>query len=205
MKNYRALLLVTLFALPAYVAAASVQSDQQFINDQLRAGDATRRAPVPDFLKSLPANPVLSAPQQSFIEGLRSDTPQAQPEKPVPQALYFVSFSMPEDGLKALVLEADRLRIPATLRGLINNDFRQTANAVLKLVNDDKRGGVQVDPTAFKTYGITAVPALVVTCNAHYDRVGGNIAPVQALRKIAESGECSSVAKQLLQAAGEDL
>ncbi|WP_159282625.1 type-F conjugative transfer system pilin assembly protein TrbC [Rahnella variigena] len=204
MKKYRALLLASFFALPAY-AAAAVQDDQQFINDQLRAGEAMRHAPVPDFLKSLPANPALSAPQQSFIEGLRSDTSQAMPEKTVPQALYFVSFSMPEDGLKALVLEADRLRIPATLRGLINNDFRQTANAVLKLVNDDKRGGVQVDPTAYKTYGITAVPALVVTCNGHFDRVGGNIAPVQALRKIAESGDCSSVAKQLLTAAGESL
>lgn len=205
MKKHHTGLLGAMLILPACVAVAALQDDQQFINDQLRAGDAMRHAPVPDFLKSLPANPALSAPQQSFIEGLRSDTPQAMPEKPVPQALYFVSFSMPEDGLKALVLEADRLRIPATLRGLINNDFRQTANAVLKLVNDDKRGGVQVDPTAYKTYGITAVPALVVTCNGHYDRVGGNIAPVQALRKIAESGDCSSVAKQLLTAAGESL
>jgi conjugal transfer pilus assembly protein TrbC len=202
MKTHHTLLLAAFIALPVF---ASPQDDQQFINDQLNAGDALRHAPAPDFLKSLSGNAALSAPQQSFIEGLRADTPQAMPEKPVPQALYFVSFSMPEDGLKALVLEADRLRIPATLRGLVNNDFRQTANAVLKLVSDDKRGGVQVDPTAYKTYGITAVPALVVTCNGHFDRVGGNIAPVQALRKIAESGECSAVAKQLLTAAGESL
>ncbi|MEN4909853.1 type-F conjugative transfer system pilin assembly protein TrbC [Rahnella bonaserana] len=204
MKSSRALLLATLFTLPAY-AAAAVQDDQQFINDQLRAGDSLGGAPMPDFLRSLPKSPALTGQQQSFIDGLNAATPQVQPEKPVPQALYFVSFSMPEDGLKGLVIEADRLRIPATLRGLINNDFRQTANAVLKLVNDEKRGGVQVDPTAFKTYGITAVPALVVTCNGHYDRVGGNIAPVQALRKIAESGECIAVAKQLLTAAGESL
>lgn len=202
MKTQNVLLLAAFLTMPAI---AAVQDDQQFINGQLSAGDALRHAPAPDFLRSLPKSPALSGQQQSFIDGLASSRPQVMPEKPVPQALYFVSFSIPEDGLKALVLEADRLRIPATLRGLINNDFRQTANAVLKLVNDDKRGGVQVDPTAYKTYGITAVPALVVTCSGHFDRVGGNIAPVQALRKIAESGDCSAVAKQLLRAAGEDL
>jgi conjugal transfer pilus assembly protein TrbC len=203
MKNYL-LLLATIFTLPTHVATASVQSDQQFINDQLRAGDAMHHAAVPDFLKSLPANPAINTPQQSWIYGLRSATPMTQPEKPVPQALYFVSFSMPEDGLKALILEVDRLHIPATLRGLINNDFRQTANAVLKLINDEKHGGVQVDPSAFKTYGITAVPALVVTCNGRYDRVGGNISPVQALRKIADSGDCADVARNILKEAGED-
>ena len=202
MNRYCTLMLAAFITLP--VLACS-QEDQDFINQQLNAQAARRQLPAPDFLKSLPANPALSAPQQSWIDGLKAQTPQALPEKPVPQALYFVSFSMPDDGLKALVLETDRLRIPTTLRGLINNDFRQTANAVLKLVNEDKRGGVQVDPTAFKTYGITAVPALVVTCNGRYDRISGNIAPAQALRKIAETGECSAVAKQLLTAAGEDL
>jgi len=201
MKYHPMLLLATLLSLPA---GASLQNDQQFINDQLRAGDALRNAPVPDFLRSMPKQPALTGQQQSFIEGLTPSQPQAMADKPVPAALYFVSFSMPEEGLKVLIGETDRLRIPATLRGLINNDFRQTANAVLRLVGEEKRGGVQVDPTAFKTYGITAVPALVVTCQGRYDRVAGNIAPVQALRKIAESGECAAVAKTLLAAAGED-
>jgi len=193
MKYHPLLLLATSFALPAL---AALQDDQQFINDQLRAGDAQRSAPMPDFLRSMPKQPALTGQQQSFIDGLTPSPPQATPDKPVPTA---------EEGLKALIGETDRLRIPATLRGLINNDFRQTANAVLRLVGEEKRGGVQVDPTAFKTYGITAVPALVVTCQGRYDRVAGNIAPVQALRKIAESGDCSAMAKQLLRAAGEDL
>jgi len=201
MKYHHALLLATFFALPAL---AALQDDQQFINYQLRAGDAQRSAPMPDFLRSMPKQPALTGQQQSFIDGLTPSPPQATPDKPVPTALYFVSFSMPEEGLKALIGETDRLRIPATLRGLINNDFRQTANAVLRLVGEEKRGGVQVDPTAFKTYGITAVPALVVTCQGRYDRVAGNIAPVQALRKIAEGGECAAVAKALLQDAGEE-
>lgn len=198
---------VMLCCLTSPLLASGVAEDRQFINQQLAAGDAMRQAPAPDFWRPLPNIPSLNGQQQSWIEGLKQSPaqPNAQREKPVPVALYFLSFSVPEDGLRALVLEADRLRIPATLRGLINNDFRLTANAVLRLVNEEKRGGVQVDPTAFKTYGITAVPALIVTCDGHYDRVAGNIAPVQALRKIAESGDCSAVAKGLLQAAGESL
>jgi len=201
MKYHPVLLLATCLALPAI---AALQDDQQFINDQLRASDARRNAPVPDFLRSLPKQPALTRRQQSFIDGLKPSQSQMMPEKPVPSAQYFVSFSMPEEGLIVLIGETDRLRIPATLRGLINNDFRQTANAVLRLVGEQKRGGVQVDPTAFKTYGITAVPTLIVACQGHYDSVTGNIAPVQALRKIAEDGECSAVAKGILQAIGED-
>lgn len=201
MKYRQVLLLATSFSLSAI---AALQDDQQFINDQLRAGDAQRSVPIPDFLWSWPKQPALTGQQQSFIDGLTPSQPQATPDKAVPTALYFVSFSMSEEALKGLISETDRLRIPATLRGLINNDFRQTANAVFRLVGDKKRGGVQVDPTAFKNYGIKAVPALVVSCQGHYDRVAGNIAPVQALRKIAEFGECAVVAKALLQAAGED-
>ena len=47
--------------------------------------------------------------------------------------------------------------LTATLRGMVKGDMRETANAVLRLVNEDKRGGVQIDPTAFGTYGINAV------------------------------------------------
>lgn len=125
---------------------------------------------------------------------------QATGDKPVPHALYFVSFSIPEEGLKRMILDADSFGIPSTLRGMVNNDMRDTANAVLRLVNEDKRGGVQIDPKAFTTYGINAVPALVVTCDGRYDRIAGNLALREALTKVAESGDCADTARAILAA-----
>ncbi|WP_438403882.1 type-F conjugative transfer system pilin assembly protein TrbC, partial [Aeromonas veronii] len=98
------------------------------------------------------------------------------------------------------IMDADTFGIPATLRGMVKGDMRETANAVLRLVNEDKRGGVQIDPKAFGTYGINAVPALVVTCDGRYDRVAGNLALREALTKIAESGDCADTAKNILAA-----
>lgn len=191
MKAYRAVLITAFLSLPAW---ATPQEDQTFIDHQLDVSSALRNAPPSDYLRSLAAQGQQIMPRAGH---------SAPPEKPVPQALYFVSFSMPAEGMKALIQDAHRLHIPATLRGLVNNDFRQTANAVLALVKDDHKGGVQIDPTAFKTYGITAVPALVVTCPGHFDRVAGNIALPQALKKVAESGECSDVAEKMLTDAGD--
>ena len=121
--------------------------------------------------------------------------------KPTPQAFYFVSFSIPEEGLKRLILDADAFGIPATLRGMEKGDMRETANAVLRLVNEDKRGGVQIDPKSFGTYGINAVPC---TC-CYMQRpirppLPGNLALREALTKIAESGDCADTAKAILAA-----
>lgn len=167
------------------------------------------------FIDNLLANPPATALQDEAAEqgrrahGItRADDEawvnqlgrQATGDKPVPHALYFVSFSIPEEGLKQMILDADTFGIPSTLRGMVNNDMRDTANAVLRLVNEDKRGGVQIDPKAFTTYGITAVPALVVTCDGRYDRLAGNLALREALTKIAQSGDCGDTAKAILAA-----
>ncbi|WP_339057801.1 hypothetical protein [Candidatus Regiella endosymbiont of Tuberolachnus salignus] len=58
-----------------------------------------------------------------------------------------------------------------------------------------------IDPMSFRTYGITAVPTLVVTCKAHFDRVSGNIRLTAALKKVAESNQCAQTAQALLKTA----
>ncbi|WP_165699721.1 type-F conjugative transfer system pilin assembly protein TrbC [Chimaeribacter arupi] len=188
-------------------AWAAPSETQDFINQQVSVGESVREhAPALNFSPA-PAAP-LSAQDGAWLESLKQRRQQMQAgsgeEKPVPKALYFVSFSIPPEGVKTLIEDAARFGVPATLRGLINNDFRQTATAIFDLVKEDKRGGVQVDPTAFTTYGIKAVPALVVICPGTYDRVSGNIRLAQALKKVAEEGECAEVAKNLLKAAGEE-
>ncbi len=38
--------------------------------------------------------------------------------------VYFVSFSIPEEGLKRMLGETRHYGIPATLRGMVNNDLK---------------------------------------------------------------------------------
>ncbi|MBE5268533.1 type-F conjugative transfer system pilin assembly protein TrbC, partial [Klebsiella pneumoniae] len=45
-----------------------------------------------------------------------------------------------------------------------------------------------------------SVPSLVVRCQAGYDVVRGNIHVKQALEKVAQTGDCAQVARQILDA-----
>ncbi len=187
---------------PAY-AAGPAQTDlahaQQFIDGLIANPPGNAHLQAASELGQQSSGQMNNTDSQ-WAQSLARQQQAAAGAKPVPQALYFVSFSIPQTGLKRLILDADRFGIPATLRGMVNNDMRQTANAVLQLVNEDQRGGVQIDPQAFRRYGINAVPALVVTCGETYDRIAGNLALQQALTKVAESGECAGTAKAILAA-----
>ena len=145
----------------------------------------------------------LPAQQQDLMsrlqEGIAAEHPDG--EKKTFPAIYFVSLGLPREGLVPMLKDAHRLNIPATLRGLRNNDFRQTAAAMFQLAKEDKDIGVQIDPTLYSDYHITAVPALVVTCPGHYDVIRGSLPLQQALEKVASDGDCAATARQLLEAA----
>ena len=93
---------------------------------------------------------------------------------------------------------ARALGIPALVNGLIDNDFRKTAEAVFRITREKNTGGVQIDPMQFAKYGITSVPALVVTCGERYDLIRGNIRLKAALERVAKEGECAPVAEAIL-------
>ncbi len=200
MRTYVLSALLILLASPLQASELTAVDTQRFIDDLIANPPSPEQMQQATALghqvnqRQLPENTEW-ANQLARQRDLQ--TPQG---KPTPQAFYFVSFSIPEDGLKRLILDADAFGIPATLRGMVKGDMRETANAVLRLVNEDKRGGVQIDPKSFGTYGINAVPALVVTCNGQYDRIAGNLALREALTKIAESGDCADTAKAILAA-----
>ncbi|EPA1042576.1 type-F conjugative transfer system pilin assembly protein TrbC [Enterobacter bugandensis] len=115
-------------------------------------------------------------------------------------AIYFVSLVIPREGLLPMLKDARRFNIPPTLRGLLNNDMRQTASAMFELSKVDKDAGVQIDPTLFSQYNISVVPALVVTCPGHFDVIRGSLPLQQALEKVAQEGECAATARRLLEA-----
>ncbi|HZW61156.1 MAG TPA: type-F conjugative transfer system pilin assembly protein TrbC [Candidatus Babeliales bacterium] len=122
--------------------------------------------------------------------------------------LVFVSFSMPQTSIKGWMNEAEKIHAPVVIRGLVNNSFKATIQKMTELASDN-HGGVQLDPTLFKTFNIKQVPAVVVTNNANclpnqtctntYDVVYGDVHLDYALEKIArQNDELSSIAQTAL-------
>ena len=181
-------------------APTSVQS-QADTRDTLRFVDSLLDAKPPTLpAGGIPQPKAIAPGEQAWLDALKAKRQgMAQPPATnAPEAHYFVSFSMPDEVLAPLIAQAAAYGIPAHLRGMVNGDMRQTANAVLRLVKDRQQGGVSINPMAFTRYGITAVPALVVTCSEGSDRIAGNLALDAALTKIAEAGTCQESARRLL-------
>jgi hypothetical protein len=118
--------------------------DQQWLKQQENLSEQLRQHPDKQLQQELEAqisrNPLPKSDRQ-FIDNLVSQQKAANQEKPAEGALYFVSFSIPEEGLKRMLHETRQYGIPATLRGLINNDMRTTTDAVLQLVKDGVTDG----------------------------------------------------------------
>ena len=172
------------------------------------------------------ANPIDG---QGRLQGLRANDNRAfmkeaklglhntQGPQAAPDAILFVSFSMPESLLLSLSDQAAQFNIPVVIKGLVNNDFKQTVATFSRLSHEAKKQhlnfkGVSIDPVWFTQFNITAVPALVVSyrpascdtasicVNQPFDVVYGNAQLKKGLEIIAERGESASlVAKKILE------
>ena len=180
--------------------------NRQFLKQQETLSQQLREKPDTQLQawaeQQVRANPLQHADNQ-FLDELVRKQQAAQKDKPQQGAVYFVSFSIPEEGLKRMLGETRRYGIPATLRGMVNNDLKATAEVVLSLVKDGATDGVQIDPTLFSQYGIRSVPALVVFCSQGHDIIRGNLRVRQALEKVAATGDCRQVAHDLLAGKGD--
>lgn len=174
---------------------------QETLSQQLREKPGTQLQAWAE--QQVRANPLQHSDNQ-FLDELVRKQQAAQKDKPQQGAVYFVSFSIPEEGLKRMLGETRHYGIPATLRGMVNNDLKATADAVLSLVKDGATDGVQIDPTLFSQYGIRSVPALVVFCSQGHDIIRGNLRVRQALEKVAATGDCRQVAQGLLDGTGDN-
>lgn len=150
--------------------------------------------------------------------------------------LLFVSLGMPDDALKSYLLQAKQYHIPVLIRGLYTskNDtaidknmgsFKDTATRIFNLLKTQKTddlsknnknnlaalkktmGGVSINPLLFRSFNITAVPALVITNNSEcitnnhqkynnvacpmsdFDVVFGNIPIKKELKIITEQSD----------------
>lgn len=75
--------------------------------------------------------------------------------------IILVSLSMPENQVKELIFEADKIGAAVVVRGLIDDDFQKTI-LKLKQMAGDQEGGVMIDPTVFQRFKATAVPTFVL-------------------------------------------
>ncbi|EGG3945688.1 TPA: type-F conjugative transfer system pilin assembly protein TrbC [Salmonella enterica subsp. enterica serovar Saintpaul str. CFSAN004160] len=204
--NFLVALIMTLSGSVWASDAVNTAENRQFLKQQETLSQQLRDRPDTQ-LKTWAEQQVQGNPlQQSdrhYLDDLVRKQQSSQTEKPASGAVYFVSFSIPEEGLKRMLGETRRYGIPATLRGMLNNDLKATANAVLSLVKDGATDGVQIDPTMFSKYDIRSVPSLVVYCGQGYDVVRGNLRIKQALEKVATAGDCRQVATGLLASTGK--
>ncbi len=91
-------------------------------------------------------------------------------------------------------------------RGLVNNSFKDTTQAVYALIKEKRQGGLMLDPTLFKKFNITQVPAFVMVDHSNlsqplcskYDVVYGNVSLEYALRKFANNGYEREMAQHML-------
>ena len=205
-KKYLAVLLLMLNGAVMASDKVNTPENRQFLKQQETLSQQLREKPDTQLQawaeQQVRANPLQHSDNQ-FLDELVRRQQAAQKDKPQQGAVYFVSFSIPEEGLKRMLGETRRYGIPATLRGMLNNDLKATAEAVLALVKDGATDGVQIDPTLFSRYGIRSVPALVVFCSQGHDIIRGNLRVRQALEKVARAGGCRQVAQGLLDGTGD--
>lgn len=112
---------------------------------------------------------------------------------------------MPDLSLKQIIYDASRYHIPVVIRGLYKNSFRKTIEKIFELIKENNKGGIAINPRWFKEYDIKAVPAVVVSDGIEIkdkvkksDTVYGNIPLRKALSIIAERGEVSNIARDIL-------
>lgn len=153
----------------------------------------------------------------AFMKEAKLGLQNKQSPQAAPDAILFLSFSMPESLLLGLADQAAQFDIPVVIKGLVKNDFKQTVATFSRLSHTAQKQhlnfkGVSIDPVWFTQFNITAVPALVVSlrpanclasslcANQLFDVVYGNVQIKKGLELIAERGENTSlVAKKILE------
>lgn len=107
------------------------------------------------------------------------------------QILVFVSFSMPEASIKALLTDSQDKNVVLVLRGLVEDSFVKTAQKLKELDPGDLKSGLEINPELFDEYAIKAVPTFVkIKDERVVARLRGNVSlsyALDAFKKVASS------------------
>lgn len=131
-----------------------------------------------------------------------------------PQFMVFVSLSMPEESLKAIIDQTAAAGGFVVFRGFPNNSAKQFVAGMSKAVTkDDQFAAIGVDPRLFRAFGVNAVPTYVAvssdfspcdglactTMPPPFDAMSGNVTVRYALETFAEdNGPGALVARTAL-------
>jgi type-F conjugative transfer system pilin assembly protein TrbC len=117
-----------------------------------------------------------------------------KPDKHLAEMFIFVSASMPQESLKALGAEAQKIGAQVVFRGLVGGTFPET-QAYMKAL----RITAEIDPPKFDDYDITVIPSFVLAHNQKFDRVSGHISLLEALNQFRKKGDLKTEAQKLHQ------
>ena len=113
------------------------------------------------------------------------------------EGLYiFVSFSLPNIVLENLDKAAQNCGAKLVIRGLKDNSFKETLNYIKGIRQEGIT--IDIDPESFRQFGITHVPAFVLSQGAKYDKIVGNISMIYVLNRYASKGDTAVLAKEYL-------
>lgn len=149
-------------------------------------------------INQLPRQPGLSVQMPGFLQSQRTDrylsqaldasqaiAKQQQDKANLPGdkcPIVLVSFSMPDNQLKALIAEAHKVGAVVAIRGLVNDDFKQTLIKLRQLTDtnnleqesNSQLCGIIIDPTLFRRFSVSAVPTFIL--------------PLESLQPCSEQG-----------------
>jgi type-F conjugative transfer system pilin assembly protein TrbC len=91
----------------------------------------------------------------------------------------FVSLNMPTQALQDLHREALAQDATLVIRGLKNNNFKETIAAL-----QDLKIGVNIDPVLFRKYQVTTVPTFVQAGDTSFHTLRGNVRLAFAMEKF---------------------
>ena len=120
-----------------------------------------------------------------------------------PRFIAFASLSMPVEALRQMMDDVTGAGGVVVFRGLTQGSAKVMTDALGKVLKPGERmDGVGIDPRLFRAFGVTEVPAYIVTasdfdlcsgfdCTAQvppFDRMTGNVTARFALETFSEGG-----------------
>jgi type-F conjugative transfer system pilin assembly protein TrbC len=106
----------------------------------------------------------------------------------------FVSLSLGEEVLKKLYGQVSQVRGRLILRGLVEDSWTKTQEALGKL-----KIGLDIDPPAFEEFSVTQVPTFILVEGERVDHIAGVHSVHAVLEHFADRGETQETARLLLQ------
>ncbi|WP_028114989.1 TrbC family F-type conjugative pilus assembly protein [Ferrimonas kyonanensis] len=171
------------FAKQAKELADKVIAEGRLSNiDQYQAIDPARLEQAAELAKqvqeSMREKLLQEGMQQNQVDALAGQGPEPYENKPKPEAVLFVSSSMPESQLKAAYKYAEQRGIVVYYRGLLpgTKNIPQSIARVRKQVaslNLKSEPKIGIDPIAFDDHDITVVPTLVISRDGQQAMVSG--------------------------------